>query len=119
MRDMARHDRPRERLLQVGSMAVSTAELLAIILRTGTGGENVLHLAERLLAALEQIDDDDLKIRVNPEDHQHLEGLMPPGVELETDPRLGRGDAVASGRWSRADLTLERAWQLIAGGTRG
>jgi len=50
MRDLALHDRPRERLLQVGSQALSTAELLALILRTGTGGENVLRLAERLLA---------------------------------------------------------------------
>lgn len=50
IRDMAVQDRPRERLLQVGPTAVSTAELLAIILRTGTGSENVLRLAERLLA---------------------------------------------------------------------
>lgn len=50
IRDMAIHDRPRERLIQVGPTAVSTAELLAIILRTGVGGENVLRLSERLLA---------------------------------------------------------------------
>ena len=50
MRDLAEEDRPRERLLKVGAQAVSTAELLAIIMRTGTGGENVLRLAERLLA---------------------------------------------------------------------
>lgn len=50
IRDMAEQDRPRERLQQVGPGAVSTAELLAIILRTGSGGENVLRLAERLLA---------------------------------------------------------------------
>ncbi|MCP4427331.1 MAG: JAB domain-containing protein [Chloroflexi bacterium] len=50
MRDLALHDRPRERLAQVGAQAVSTAELLAIILRTGSGGENVLRLAERFLA---------------------------------------------------------------------
>ena len=49
IRDMAAHDRPRERLMQVGATAVSSAELLAIILRTGSGGENVLRLAERLL----------------------------------------------------------------------
>jgi len=49
IRDMAVHDRPRERLMQVGATAVSSAELLAIILRTGSGGENVLRLAERLL----------------------------------------------------------------------
>jgi DNA repair protein RadC len=49
IRDMAENDRPRERLIQVGPGAVSSAELLAIILRTGVGGENVLRLAERLL----------------------------------------------------------------------
>ena len=52
IRDLAEADRPRERLMQVGAQAVSTAELLAIILRTGTGGENVLRLAERLLVHL-------------------------------------------------------------------
>lgn len=50
IRDMAVADRPRERLISVGAGAVSTTELLAIILRTGAGGENVLRLAERLLA---------------------------------------------------------------------
>jgi DNA repair protein RadC len=49
IRDMAEHDRPRERLIQVGAEALSTAELLAIILRTGGHGESVLRLAERLL----------------------------------------------------------------------
>lgn len=50
IRDFAVSDRPRERLIQVGAKAVSTAELLAIIMRTGSNGENVVRLAERLLA---------------------------------------------------------------------
>ncbi|MFQ5420262.1 MAG: DNA repair protein RadC [Anaerolineae bacterium] len=50
IRDMRQEDRPRERLIQVGAQAVSSVELLAIILRTGTGGESVVRLAERLLA---------------------------------------------------------------------
>ncbi len=49
IRDMAEDDRPRERLQRVGAEAVSTAELLAIVLRTGNPGENVVRLAERLL----------------------------------------------------------------------
>jgi DNA repair protein RadC len=49
IRDMALAERPRERLVQVGPTAVSTAELLAILLRTGVPGENVVRLAERLL----------------------------------------------------------------------
>ena len=55
IRDMAAQNRPRERLMTVGATAVSTAELLAIILRTGSGGENVLRLAERLLAAFQDL----------------------------------------------------------------
>lgn len=43
-------ERPRERLARLGPAALSTAELLAIILRTGIGGENALLLAGRLLA---------------------------------------------------------------------
>lgn len=50
IRDMPQDERPRERLLLVGPQALSTTELLAITLRTGVGGENVLRLAERLLA---------------------------------------------------------------------
>ncbi len=41
--------RPRERLEYAGANALSTAELLAIILRTGNPGENVIRMAERLL----------------------------------------------------------------------
>lgn len=50
MRDVAEAERPRERLVQVGEQSLSTAELLAIILRTGDRGESVVRLAERLLA---------------------------------------------------------------------
>ncbi len=42
-------DLPRERLRRLGAGALKTEELIAIILRIGTRGENVLHLAERLL----------------------------------------------------------------------
>lgn len=50
IRDMPSSDRPRERLEFAGPAALSTAELIAILLRTGSRGENVLQLATRLLA---------------------------------------------------------------------
>ncbi len=50
VREMPSHERPRERLQHFGPQALSTTELLAIILRTGTKGDNVLDLANRLLA---------------------------------------------------------------------
>lgn len=50
IKELPADERPRERLARAGEGALSTAELLAIILRTGVGGENVLALASRLLA---------------------------------------------------------------------
>lgn len=50
IKELPAEERPRERLARAGEGALSTAELLAIILRTGVGGENVLALASRLLA---------------------------------------------------------------------
>lgn len=49
IRDLPADLRPRERLAYAGPSALSTAELLAIILRVGNPGESVMHLAERLL----------------------------------------------------------------------
>ena len=51
--DLPQGERPRERLEHYGAGALSSAELLAIILRVGTGGENVVRVAERLLARYE------------------------------------------------------------------
>lgn len=50
IKDLPVGERPRERLKKYGAGSLSNAELLAIILRTGVGGENVLSLAARLLA---------------------------------------------------------------------
>ena len=46
-------DRPRERLWSLGPTALTTAELLAIVLGTGGGGQDVLALAARLLEVCE------------------------------------------------------------------
>ena len=50
IKDLPVDERPRERLEHAGEGALSTSELLAIILRTGVGGESVLDMARRLLA---------------------------------------------------------------------
>jgi len=46
-------ERPTERLLQHGPAHLSNAELLAVLLRTGTDGETVLAMAERMLAGFD------------------------------------------------------------------
>jgi DNA repair protein RadC len=50
IRDWPLDERPREKLLNLGAAALSDAELLAILLRTGTRGACALDVARRLLA---------------------------------------------------------------------
>ncbi len=47
--DLQASERPRERLAEIGAHALNTAELLAILLRTGLPGENAVQLGQRLL----------------------------------------------------------------------
>ncbi|WP_210023500.1 MULTISPECIES: DNA repair protein RadC [unclassified Paenibacillus] len=49
LRDVPNEERPRERMIQYGAQALSNAELLAILLRTGTFQESAVHVAQRLL----------------------------------------------------------------------
>ena len=53
VRDLPTNERPRERLQHFGPQALSMAELLAIILRTGSKGDNALELANKLLTKYE------------------------------------------------------------------
>ncbi|MEF3075823.1 DNA repair protein RadC [Methylobacter sp. Wu1] len=50
IKDWPAEERPREKLLQRGSAALTDAELLAIFLRTGTPGKSAVDLARELLA---------------------------------------------------------------------
>ena len=49
MREMPQDERPREKLLARGADALSNAELIAILLRTGRRGMNVVDVARELL----------------------------------------------------------------------
>ncbi|GIN55927.1 UPF0758 protein YsxA [Lederbergia ruris] len=49
IKDFPVDDRPRERLIKTGPESLSTQEIVAILLRTGTKSESVLQLANRLL----------------------------------------------------------------------
>lgn len=56
--EMPDHERPRERLMKSGPQALSDAELLAILLRTGAAGTSVLDLARNVMhryASLERV----------------------------------------------------------------
>lgn len=49
IKDWPAAERPREKLIQMGSAALTDAELLAIFLRTGTTGKTAVDLARELL----------------------------------------------------------------------
>ena len=51
IKEICAEERPREKMLAKGAGAMSNAELLAILIGSGTRKENVLEVANRLLAA--------------------------------------------------------------------
>ncbi len=49
LREWPEEERPRERMMRLGAEALSNAELLAILLRTGSRRESAVHLGQRIL----------------------------------------------------------------------
>lgn len=94
--EIPQNERPRERMIRCGARALSNAELLAIILRTGTGRMNAIDMAAMLLqrtqgrlSSLAQLGVDGM---------QKIEGIGPGkalqiGAALELARRLAEEDA--------------------------
>ncbi|MCI1856664.1 MAG: DNA repair protein RadC [Sporolactobacillus sp.] len=53
MKDLPENERPRERLIRAGAGALSEAELIAILLRSGTRHESVVDLSKRLISTFD------------------------------------------------------------------
>lgn len=53
IKELPEEERPRERLIKYGAAALSNAELLAVLIRTGTKNESALGLSYRLLKQAE------------------------------------------------------------------
>ena len=51
MTELCAEERPREKLLSLGPDALSTGELLAIIIKCGTGDASALEVAQKLLSS--------------------------------------------------------------------
>lgn len=49
IKDLPKHEMPREKLIEKGPENLRNSELLAILLRTGTEGKNVIEVAEQIL----------------------------------------------------------------------
>ena len=74
LKDLAVQDRPQERLARLGAAALSDTELLAMLLRSGSRGQNVLALAQHLLATAGSLG---ALIRWTPADFRRLRGIGP------------------------------------------
>src|SRR5205823_10832086 len=72
IRDLPQHERPRERLVLRGADALRDAELIAILLRTGTKGSSAVTIAEQLLKKFETLDS---LARANLEDLRKVKGI--------------------------------------------
>jgi DNA repair protein RadC len=57
IREMPEGDRPRERLKERGAAALSDAELIAILLRTGVKGQSAVQVAQELLREFKTLEE--------------------------------------------------------------
>ncbi len=71
-KDLPAGARPREKLIALGAGALVDAELLALLLRTGIAGKNVLQLAQELLDAFGGLAG---LLRAGPDDLRRIKGL--------------------------------------------
>ena len=90
-------ERPRERLIAEGAQHLTNAELLAIILRTGSRGRSAVDLARRLL--------------------QDLNGLV--GLEAAAPAALAEVTGVGPAKTAQVKAALELGRRLLAEAEQG
>jgi DNA repair protein RadC len=94
LHDFPSDERPRERLRNYGAAALSNAELLAILLRVGSQGENVIDLSTRLLRDFRGLDG---LARAGFNELLNVHNLGPAKVaQLKASQELGRRFMLAS-----------------------
>jgi len=80
LKNLPHSARPREKILERGPQALADAELLAIVLRTGTAGRGVLQMADELLAHFGGIAG---LLHAQAEELRHFKGLGGPAKRAE------------------------------------
>ncbi|KDM90669.1 RadC family protein [Photobacterium galatheae] len=112
LKHLPQETRPREKLLQRGASALSDAELLAIFLRTGLPGTNVIELAGQLLqsfGSLRALLAADLQSfcqhkGLGPAKFVQLQAVLEMSLRYLTE-RLQRGEALTSPEQTRRYLS--------------
>jgi DNA repair protein RadC len=126
LREMALNERPQERLERHGPEALSDTELLAMLLRSGTKGHDVMSLATRLIAEAGSLAG---LINWKQKDYRRLKGIGPVkalqlitvmevarrvlGQQAGEAPLLNRADLVAAHLQPVVHgLQVEKFWVL-------
>lgn len=113
IRDLPLEERPREKLKSLGAGALTNAELLAILIRTGNKNESAVQLATRILArggSLRNLPDlslEDLQESrgIGPDKAVTIKAALELGCRLATAPREASG-SITNPRQA-ADLFME------------
>ena len=113
IRDLPLEERPREKLKSLGAAALSNAELLAILLRSGSRNESAVQMASRILArvgGLRNLPDlslEDLQENkgIGPDKAVTIKAALELGSRLATTPRQLAESIVTPGQ--AADLFME------------
>ena len=104
-------EKPRERLRDNGPGSLSSGELIAILLRDGTRGENVLALSNRILSELDGLEG---LSRTNLDEICQFRGIGPAKAsQVIAALELGRRTSIMSPRRQSLSLpvpTTSRTW---------
>jgi DNA repair protein RadC len=105
------HDKPRERLQALGADALSSSELIAIILGSGTKGSSVLQLSQEIIAHFGSLPK---LIQATVEELQQIRGLgTAKAIQLKAALTLGKR-AFNTGYLSRCKIqTPEHAYRYV------
>lgn len=96
MKDLCEDDRPREKMMRSGGAVLSNAELLAVLLRTGTGKMNAVEVAREVLRQAEGRLGEVASMSI--ERLCHVDGIGPgKAVAVAAAFELGRRAAVETG----------------------
>jgi len=127
IQDLETDERPRERLEKLGPQALSTAELIAILLRVGVKGENAVQMGQRLLKklgglrGLHQASFSEVcnQHGIGPAKAAQLQAAIELGRRLQIDdpeqrPQIGKPqDAANLVQYEMSGLGQEQLWVLI------
>ncbi len=113
IQDLPHDDRPREKLAGHGAAALSDAELVAILLRTGIPGRNAVEIARDLLAHCTSLTD---LARLGPAGIRQAVPGIGPVKALELTAALELGTRLARERITRQRLDTPQAVNELLGG---